>query len=120
MEKLAQQIEQERPTVESALARLPSRPDLIRRASQLIGAAGAKAGALPFVPEPSLLEDLEALSVGIWGKRLLWGALRRADLPEGNFSDLPLDRLSEAAEQQEREIVRLRENLLAAAFRGES
>jgi hypothetical protein len=120
MEALGRQIEQERATVDAALTRLPSKPDLLRRAAQVVGAAGARAGALPVIPQPSLLEDLEALAVGIWGKRLLWGALRRADLPEGNFTDLPLDRLSEAAERQEREIVRLREDLLAAAFPAEA
>jgi hypothetical protein len=116
METLVQQIEDERATVDSALKRLPWKPDLLRRAGQMVGAAVARAGSLPLVPETSLLEDLEALAVGIWGKRLLWGALRRADLPEGNFSDLPLDRLSEAAEQQEVEVLRLREDLLAAVF----
>ena len=41
------------------------------------------AALLPFMPEPSLLEDLEALAVGVWGKRLLWGALGRVRETEG-------------------------------------
>jgi hypothetical protein len=116
MDTLVEEIEEERAIVQSAIERLPAKPDLMRRAAKMVGGATAKAAALPFVPEPSLLEDLEALAVGIWGKRLLWGALRRADLPEGDFSDLPLDHLAEKAEHQEREVLRLREDLLVSAF----
>jgi hypothetical protein len=116
MEGIAGKIEAERATLQSAIDRLPAKPDLLRRAAGAVGAAGRFAGELPFVPEPSVLEDLEALAVGVWGKRLLWGALRRADLPEGDFSDLDLDGLSAAAEDQEKEILRLREAHLEHAF----
>jgi hypothetical protein len=116
MEGIAGKIQAERVTLQSAIDRLPAKPDLLRRAAGAVGAAGRLAGELPFVPEPALLEDLEALAVGVWGKRLLWGALRRADLPDGDFSDLDLDGLSVAAEEQEKEILRLREAHLECAF----
>ncbi|MEA2579970.1 MAG: hypothetical protein QOE83_862 [Actinomycetota bacterium] len=116
MEEIAGKVQSERATLQSAIDRLPAKPDLLRRAAGAVGAAGRLAGELPFVPEPSLLEDLEALAVGVWGKRLLWGALRRADLPDGDFSDMDLDGLSAAAEEQEKRIIRLREDYLAHAF----
>jgi hypothetical protein len=117
MAQLAENIGDEQAIVETAIEQLPAKPDLIRRATKLAGGtARAVVGALPLLPEPSLLEDLEALAVGVWGKRLLWGALRRADLPEGRFQSIDFEHLSEEAEDQEREILRLREELLMAAF----
>jgi hypothetical protein len=116
MDTLAENIRSEQRVVRSAIDRLPFHPDPIRRAFGLVGAAGRLAGSLPFVPEPSLVEDLEGLAVGIWGKRLLWGALARVAASEGGFDGVDLDELAAKAEDQEREILRLRSDALEEVF----
>jgi hypothetical protein len=116
MTGLADSIRSEQQVVRAAIERLPSHADLIRRAFGVIGAAGRLAGSLPLVPEPSLVEDLEALAVGVWGKRLLWGALARVAESEGGFDGVDLDALAAKAEDQEREILRLRQDALGEVF----
>jgi hypothetical protein len=112
MERLAGEIRSEQEIVRAAIGRLPTRPDPVKRAMGMIAAAGRLAGSLPFVPEPSIIEDLEALAVGVWGKRLLWGAMTRVAGSEGGFDDFDLDELAASAEDQEREILRLRQDAL--------
>jgi hypothetical protein len=116
MQALADDIRSEQQIVRDALERLPIQADLLRRAFGVLGAAGRLAGSLPLVPEPSLVEDLEALAVGVWGKRLLWGALARVAESEGGFDGVDLDALAAKAEDQEREILRLRQDALADVF----
>ena len=113
---LAEDIRSEQQVVRDALERLPLQPDLLRRIFGVLGAAGRLAGSLPLVPEPSLVEDLEALAVGVWGKRLLWGALARVAESEGGFDGVDLDALAAKAEDQEREILRLRQDALSEVF----
>ncbi|MGZ8631729.1 MAG: hypothetical protein ACXWZF_12310 [Actinomycetota bacterium] len=60
-------------------------------------------------PVPSLLEDLEALAVGVWGKRLLWGATARKAAEDRRLVDIEIERLVEMAEAQEIELLRLRD-----------
>jgi hypothetical protein len=64
-------------------------------------------------PAPMLVEDLEALAVGIWGKRLLWGAIARRAGVDPRLADVPVERLAESAEQQEIEVLRLRDDAIA-------
>ena len=52
-------------------------------------------------PVPSLLEDLESLAVGVWGKRLLWGALARRAMEDSRLADIEVEVLVEQAEAQE-------------------
>jgi hypothetical protein len=61
------------------------------------------------------LEDLEALCIGVWGKRLLWGALGRvAEQDKDTALDGPeLDRRAASAEAQEKELLRLRDLSMA-------
>jgi hypothetical protein len=79
----------------------------------IIGSLGRLAGSLPLVPEPSLLEDLEALAVGVWGKRLLWGAIGRVQEFESGFDGIDVDELAARAEEQEKEILALRQMAIA-------
>ena len=112
MRRLGDDIRRERAIV-SAVAEFVDAPmDPVRRAAGLVGALGRMAASLPFVPEPSLLEDLEALAVGVWGKRLLWGALARVQETEDSFGGVDLDELSVRAEEQERVLLALRQEAI--------
>lgn len=113
MGRMAVAIREERAVVAEAMGRLDAPPDLVRRAMGLVGSLGRLAGSLPFVPEPSLLEDLEALAVGVWGKRLLWGAIGRVQASEGGFDGIDVDELAARAEEQEKEILALRQGAIA-------
>lgn len=112
MTRMSGDIRTERAIVVDALGRLDASPDPVRRAMGLVGSLGRLAGSLPFVPGPSLLEDLEALAVGVWGKRLLWGALGRVQESEGGFDGIDLDALASAAEEQEKELLELRQEAI--------
>ncbi len=112
MARMSGDIRAERAIVVDALGRLDAPPDPVRRAMGLVGSLGRLAGSLPFVPGPSLLEDLEALAVGVWGKRLLWGALGRVQESEGGFDGIDLDALASAAEEQEKELLELRQEAI--------
>jgi hypothetical protein len=113
MARMTDAIREERGIVADALDRLDAPPDLARRAMGVVGSLGRLAGSLPFVPEPSLLEDLEALALGVWGKRLLWGAIGRVQEFEGGFDGIDVDELAARAEQQEKEILELRQEAIA-------
>jgi len=116
MLRLEVQIEDEQQVLRTAIVRLGgtvSGPGLI---GQVLGlAAGLATTARRVVlpePVPSLLEDLEALAVGVWGKRLLWGALARRAMEDPRLADIEIEELVEQAESQELEILRLRDEEL--------
>jgi hypothetical protein len=113
MGRMSRQIREERALVADALRGLDTSPDLVRRAMGIVGSLGRLAGSLPLVPEPSLLEDLEALAVGVWGKRLLWGAIGRVQEFESGFDGIDVDELAARAEEQEKEILALRQMAIA-------
>jgi hypothetical protein len=71
---------------------------------------------LPSGARPTLAEELEVLAMGVWGKRLLWGALARVAESDPRFEDLDLEALTARAEDHERELLRLREDALVDAF----
>jgi hypothetical protein len=116
MLRLEVQIEDEQRALRTAIERLggaASGPGLVGRVMGL--AAGVVTTARRVVlpePVPSLLEDLESLAVGVWGKRLLWGALARRAMEDPRLADIEIERLVEQAEAQELEILRLRDDVL--------
>src|SRR5215210_2776398 len=116
MSRMSRDIRSERELVVDALRRLEAPRDPVRRAMGIVGSLGRHAASLPFVPGPSLLEDLEALAVGVWGKRLLWGALARVQESTDIDPRGDLDGLAARAEEQERVIVRLRQDALVDLF----
>ena len=116
MLRLEVQIEDEQRALRTAIVRLggtASGPGLI---GQVMGLAAGLATAARRVvipePVPSLLEDLESLAVGVWGKRLLWGALARRAMEDTRLADIEVEVLVEQAEAQEFEILRLRDDEL--------
>ena len=112
MARISQEIRHDRAVLHDVLEQIDASPDLVRRAMGIVGSLGRLAGSLPFMPEPSLLEDLEALAIGVWGKRLLWGALGRVQESEGGFEGIDFDDLAARAEQQEKEILALRQEAI--------
>ena len=116
MLRLEVQIEDEQRVLRTAIGRLGgtvSGPGLV---GQVLGlAAGLATTARRVVlpePVPSLLKDLESLAVGVWGKRLLWGALARRAMEDPRLADIEIEQLVEQAEAQEFEILRLRDDEL--------
>jgi hypothetical protein len=115
LERFTDALGSERAIVMTALDQLSEGPGLIERGLGM--ATGVATMVKDAVPggAPSDLEGLEALAVGVWGKRLLWGTLKTLATVHDGFRALPLDDLSEQAENQERELVRLRQRSIAAS-----
>jgi hypothetical protein len=116
MERLGPQFEEERAVLRSVIRRI-SPDEQAGVTKQALGIAGgllawARQMALPG-RTPSLVEDLEALAVGVWGKRLLWGALARAAARDERLIDIEVERLVKTAEAQEVELLRLRDEALS-------
>jgi hypothetical protein len=108
-----QQLVDERDVLRSLLERLPAQESVVKRTIGVVGAAVMwTRSALPLPGTPSLLEDLESLAIGVWGKRLLWGTLARVAAGDDRFTDLDVDRLAELAEDQERELLALRDDAI--------
>jgi hypothetical protein len=113
---LRDEVSMDRDTLRDLIGRLPAGESPWKRA---LGAAGAVVmwgrNVLP-VSRPSPAEELEALAVGVWGKRLLWGTMTRVAQRDTRFADLEIEDLTERAEAQEKELLRLRDQFLDEAF----
>ena len=106
---LEDEIQEDQALLTAARTKLPSDESVVKKAVGLGGSALDWArDRSPLSSAPSLLEDLEALAVGVWGKRLLWGTLARVAHSDERFADLDLDGLSARAEVQERTLLKLR------------
>ena len=109
MRTLQTEIEEGQAAIRTAL-------DLVDEGeSVLTRSVGAMSGMLmwlrdaaPIGSAPTLLEDLEALAIGVWGQRLLWGTVARATTFDPRLAVLDADRLADQAEAAERELLRLR------------
>lgn len=71
--------------------------------------------ALP-EPVPSILEDVEALIVGVRGKRLLWETMVRVAATDPGFDRWPFAQLASEAEVQERRLVGFHQNVVRSVF----
>jgi hypothetical protein len=108
-----QQLIDERAVIRSLLDRLPAQESAVKRTVGAVGAALMWArSALPVPGVPSLLEDIESLAIGVWGKRLLWGTMSRVAAWDERFADVDLDGLAESAEGQERQLLALRDDAI--------
>ena len=113
MSTFREQLVDERNLLRSLLERLPAHESLVKRTVGAVGAALMwTRSALPLPGTPSLLEDLESLAIGVWGKRLLWGTLARVAARDQRFADVDLDGLAGSAEDQERELIALRDDAI--------
>jgi hypothetical protein len=117
LRKIRDEIREERTILRDVIQRLPKDESTVMKVA---GAAGAVVAwtraALPIPRTPTSLEQLEALAVGVWGKRLLWGTLAKVAAESGRFEDLPLDDLAATAERQERDLLRLRDDAIVASL----
>jgi hypothetical protein len=102
------EIRVERAHLTSLLERLDRDESLMHRGFQAAAMVADMAGKVAAMASPKPLSELEALAVGVWGKRLLWGALRELAAIDERIAELPLDALTEQAERQEVEMLRLR------------
>jgi hypothetical protein len=109
MRTLRTEIEEGRAAIRTALGLLDEGESVLTRS---VGAVGGMLmwlrDAAPIGTAPTLLEDLEALAIGVWGKRLLWGTVARATTYDPRLAVLDADRLAAQAEAEERELLRLR------------
>jgi hypothetical protein len=102
--------------IEEGQAAIKTAIDLLDQDESILTKSVGIAGGLltwvrdanPVGSTPTLLEDLEALAIGVWGKRLLWGTLARAAVYDPRFRALDLDQLTAQADAEERDLLRLR------------
>ena len=109
MRTLRTEIEEGQDAIRTALDVLGEGESVLTRS---VGVAGGMLmwlrDAAPIGNAPTLLEDLEALAIGVWGKRLLWGTVARATVYDPRFDVIDAHRLAAQAEAEERELLRLR------------
>ena len=102
-------IEEERDLLRGLLEQLGSDESMLKRGVGVVGGIlGSVREAIPVGEAPTVLEDLELLAIGVWGKRLLWGTLARVAVRDERFADIAVDWLAARAENQERTLLRIR------------
>jgi hypothetical protein len=106
--QLLKEIDEDKSTLENIVARLESRPSVIKEASawitQKIGRVKFQLDSEPF----SIFEALEVLSLGILGKLALWNALKLLPAEHNATQGIDLSNLAERAIQQHAEVERRR------------
>jgi hypothetical protein len=110
--QLAEEFEQDRATVRALLAQLGASARSPKRVAARASAAllGFTAGGTP--GQLSLLRTLEALAIGIQGKRCMWRALQTLDKPRSTTQINPAELEAKAVRQWE--AVEGRRRVLAA------
>jgi hypothetical protein len=103
---LVQEIEEDRGTLIDVMQRLDVDTDEARQAIAWVGEKALR------VKPGGRLHDLEALSLGVEGKRVLWEALRHARADDPRLDGVDLAALSARAQSQRD---RLEEQRLAEA-----
>jgi hypothetical protein len=115
LERFVTDIVKDRSEIEALLEDLDDGRGLVRRALDAATEAAGKAADMAS-PSPGDFADLEALALGVWGKRLLWGTLARLAEVDPRFQGIPLDALMERAERQEKELIRLRHKAIVPSL----
>jgi len=110
------EIRVERAHLTSLLDRLERDESLMHRGFQAAAMVADLAGRLSALSSPKPFSQFEALAVGVWGKRLLWGALIELSAIDERIAELPLDALTEQAERQEVELLRLRSDSILSSL----
>lgn len=110
------EIRVERAHLTSLLERLARDESLMHRGFQAAAMVADMAGRVAAMASPKPFSELEALAVGVWGKRLLWGALIELSVIDERIAELPLDALTEQAERQEVELLRLRSDAVLGSL----
>jgi len=111
-----EEIQEERAHLIALLEPIEDDRGLIRKGIDVATSIAGKAESLVNLALPAQVAELEALAIGIWGKRLLWGTLKKLAEIDERFSAVPADDLSDRAEQQEKEMLRLRQDAIIPSF----
>ena len=114
--ELRDQVAMDRDTLRGLVDRLPSGDSAWKRALGAVGGLAAWGRDLLPTSRPAPAEELEALAIGVWGKRLLWGTMTRVAERDPRFADVDVQELIERADQQEKELLRLRDRFLDDTF----
>ena len=120
---LRAEISWEREQLEALAAQFPIKSTLVRRAAAWIGEKGLELKlAMDSSSEDDfrLFESLEALSVGIAGKRLLWRSLQRAVAGIPELAGKDFGRLVNMSVRQRRALEPFRLEAARQAFRDDS
>ena len=121
LQALVIEIEQDRDVLERVVRVLGGSPNTIKRATAL-GAErlGSLRMWLPMVgpgsEESARLEEVEVLSLGIEGKRLMWALLAQLSSTDARLSGFPFSDLKQRARSQRARLERFRLRLAADAL----
>jgi hypothetical protein len=114
--RFVDEIREERDHLLALLEPIDDDRGLIRKSIDVATSIAGKAESLINLALPAQVAELEALAIGIWGKRLLWGTLNKLAEIDERFSTVPADALSDRAERQEIEMLRLRQDAILPSF----
>lgn len=110
-------VTHERDLVEELLGVVEGSAGLIRRGvSAVADAATRLGGSISHELSPGPAADLEALAIGVWGKRLLWGALATLAEVDPRLVRFPVASLTERATDHERMLLRFRRETLVSTL----
>jgi hypothetical protein len=121
LQALVLEIEQDREVLERVIRVLGGSPNAIKRGVAL---GAERVGSLrmwipligPGSEESARLEEVEVLSLGIEGKRLLWAALAQLSSTDARLSGFPFPELKQQARSQRYRLERFRLRLAAEAL----
>jgi hypothetical protein len=120
LEKLAEEIEEDRRSLLQVMERLAVGEDHLKIAvawgAEKLGRLKLNGELLRYSPL-SRLEELEALSLGVEGKLALWKALRETHGEDRQLTGIDLDELIGRAQSQRRRLERQRLQAAAEALR---
>ena len=121
LDALLVEIRHDREVLERVIRVLEGSPDTIKRATAL-GAERISSLRMwlprigPGSEESARLEEIEVLSLGIEGKRLLWAALAQLSSTDERLSGFPFPELKRRARSQRDRLERFRLRLAADAL----
>lgn len=116
LRRFVEEIQEERAHVAGLLESIEDDRGVVRKGIDVATGIAGKAERLVNLAPPGQVAELEALAIGIWGKRLLWGTVKKLAEIDERFSAVPTDALIDRAEQQEREMLRLRQEAIIPSF----
>ena len=118
--RLSREFEDERAVVRTLLAQLGASGRSIKRAAAVVSGRVLSATAGGDPGDLSLLRTLEALAIGVQGKRCLWRTLQSLDTVVAPFDGVTFVALEAAAVRQWEAIEERRRTLVVRTFRPEA
>ncbi|MDQ4143855.1 MAG: hypothetical protein M3198_08975 [Actinomycetota bacterium] len=112
LERLAEDIEEDRLALLNLMSALGIRQDLLKDAAAWLGEKVGRLklnGQLVGYSELSRLIELDGLAIGIEGKGALWRTLQRLDLEEAEAAGMDFVQLEERAKKQQEELEEYRQ-----------